>query len=445
MADNLKARTALIVLVACGLLIELMILTFYAVPAGGESVIGFILVHTGMFAVLGFLWWQRARLLDASPAVRTVVLAFAILFRISLLPHLPVCSEDIYRYIWDGKVIAHGINPYAYAPDDPRVAHLASPLLRANVNHQSLGTVYPPLAEVFFAGAYYLAGESVIGFKFLFVLLDVGSLLLLGWLLRRSGRSDAGVILYAWSPLPILYGALDGHVDLLGIPFLVLALVAISRERHVLSALAAAGGALVKLHPIIIAPLYLRSGPWRRSVAAFLMTVLLFVVAYLPFASHLGDEIRWLKQFGDNWEFNGGIFSLVFAVLGDNQKAHIVMNVFLLLWIGWLTVRRMDFTEKVFLSLLGLILFSPLVHPWYLLWLAAIVAVRWSTSVFMFLGLSVISNIVVYRYVTTGLWVDDPWLVALQYVPFLLALAWEWNSAVAGGRLRFFYERIKHG
>ncbi len=446
MAENLKPRTALLPLVVSGVLLELFFLSLYLFPPGGGSVVGFILIHSATYVILGLLWWKRGRTFAASGAgTRFVILGFAILFRVSLLPHQPVCSEDLYRYLWDGKVIMHGVNPYAYAPDDPRVSHLASELLPSRVNHPSLGTVYPPVAEAFFAVAYAAVGESVFGFKALFVLIDIGSLLLLGRLLRRIGRSDGDVILYAWSPIPILYGALDGHIDLLGIPFLILLLAGIADRRPVRSAIAAAAGALVKLHPIILAPLYLRIRPWRRGVMAFAVAVLLFVAAYLPFASHLGDEIRWLKQFGENWEFNGGIFSVVFALMDDNQKAHTVMNVLLVAWIGWLTIRNADFTERVFLALLGMILFSPLVHPWYLLWLAAIIVVRWSPAVFLFLGLSAFSNIIVYRYVSYGAWVDDPWIVALQYVPFALALAWEWAPATVGNRIRLLYERITHG
>ncbi len=446
MAENLKSLTAVRPLVFCGLLIEASLLALYAIPPGGGSVVGFIVVHGALFAVVAVLWFRRGTMLTAAPAVtRAAILAFAVLFRLTMLPHLPVCSDDIERYLWDGKVIVHGINPYAYAPNDPRLAALASNDLPAKVNHPSLGTVYPPLAEAFFAGAYLLFGESVVGLKALLVLCDVCGVILLGWLLRRAGRSDVGVLLYAWSPLPILYGALDGHVDILGVPFLALLIAGMMNGRHLRSAVAAAAGALVKLHPIILAPLYLRSRPWRKGLTAALLALLLFVVAYLPFAGSLGEELRWLTVFGQNWEFNGGIFSVVFAFLNDNQKAHVVMNVLLAAWILWLTVRDIEFTEKVFLALLGLVLFSPLVHPWYLLWLSAMIVIRWSPSVFLLLGLSAFSNVIVFRYRVYGEWVDDPWIVALQYVPFALVLLWEWGVRLSLIPRSNITERIKHG
>ncbi len=431
MAEHLTPKARLFPLLAGGVFIELLLLSLYFVPRGGSSVIAFMVVHATVYLVLGFLWWRRDSMFPLpQSAALPIILLCAVVFRCSLIPHETICSGDIYRYLWDGKVVAHGINPYAYAPDDPKVAHLASPLLPASVNHPSLGTVYPPLAEAFFAGAYFIVGESMTGFKAIIVLIDIGALLLLAWFLKHSGRPVENVILYAWSPLPILYGALDGHVDILGIPLLILVVAMFAERKLFLSGVAAAGAALVKLHPVVFAPLYLRGTPWWRGVAVCVAVVALFAAAYLPFAAHVGDEIRWLMEFGRNWEFNGGIFTMVYAATYDNQKAHMIMNILLAAWVVFLTFWKGDFTEKIFLACLGLILFSPLVHPWYLLWLAVMLVIRWSPSVFVLLGLSVVSNIIVYRYTTTGEWVDDPWIVAAQYVPFAIALVWEYRLSL---------------
>jgi hypothetical protein len=121
------------------------------------------------------------------------------------------------------------------------------------------------------------------------------------------------------------------------------------------------------------------------------------------------------------------------------------MNFLLAGWVVLLTLWRGEFTEKIFLACLGLVLFSPLVHPWYLLWLAVLMVIRWSPSVFLLLGLSTISNIIVYRYTTTGEWIDDPWIVAAQYVPFALALVWECRSSLSKLWSSILKERLLHG
>ncbi|MGA9120876.1 MAG: hypothetical protein WB699_16035 [Bacteroidota bacterium] len=428
MAETLKPAPRLRLLVTCGVLLELSLLLLYALPAGGPLVIAFIIIHSFGYLLLTFLWWKRRRLFPASPALLPVILLFGIIFRCTLVPHSPVASDDIYRYLWDGKVSAAGINPYAYPPNDPHLAHLATPLLPAAVNHPAIGSVYPPVAQWFFTLSYMIVGESVAGFKALLALFDIGTMFLLVWLLHSLQRPAEEVILYAWSPLPLLYGALDGHIDIAGIPFLILLVLFASRRRFVLSALATAGAALVKIHPLIIAPLYLRQrSGWRGTMIA-MVSLAAFAAAFLPFRSNLGTLAHWLSNYGRNWEFNGGLFTVLYAWLADNQKTHVALNIMLLLWMGWLTLRKAPYIENVFLALLGLVIFGPVVHPWYLLWLAAMMVIRWSPSVFLLLGLSVVSNVIVYRYVTTGQWIDDPWLVAIQYIPFAVALWWEWKG-----------------
>jgi hypothetical protein len=83
--------------------------------------------------------------------------------------------------------------------------------------------------------------------------------------------------------------------------------------------------------------------------------------------------------------------------------------------------------EKIFLTFFCFTLLSPVVHPWYLTWLAALLVLRWSAPVFLLLGLSNLSNLVVYWHRQTGVWETKTWLLGLEYLPFLLLLAWEFS------------------
>jgi hypothetical protein len=110
-----------------------------------------------------------------------------------------------------------------------------------------------------------------------------------------------------------------------------------------------------------------------------------------------------------------------------------VCGVLFVLWLVILFFLNKSFLEKTFLTFAGFVILSPVVHPWYLTWLAALLVVRWSLAVFIFLGLSNLSNIVVYRYHTTGVWRDDPLLMILEYAPFFILLLWE----MSGGKSLF--------
>ena len=88
-------------------------------------------------------------------------------------PHL---SDDVFRYIWDGRVQAAGIDPYEYVPAAPQLASLRDPGLWpaashwcvrpgtpdpdqpgalllpgcSRLNRPWVHTIYPPVAEGYF-------------------------------------------------------------------------------------------------------------------------------------------------------------------------------------------------------------------------------------------------------------------------------------------------------
>jgi hypothetical protein len=79
----------------------------------------------------------------------------------------------------------------------------------------------------------------------------------------------------------------------------------------------------------------------------------------------------------------------------------------------------------VFWGFVGFMLLSPVVHPWYLTWLAALLALRWSPAVFVFLGMSALANVVVYQYRADGEWIDRPFLLLIEYLPVFVLLVRE--------------------
>ena len=229
---------------AVGALMELCYLSFYAVSPGPGEVLLFIAVNAATFALLSFLLWCLKADSSAYSGMLVPVVLFGILFRATLVPHGVVGSDDIYRYIWDGKVASAGYNPFAFTPTDPHLAALATADLPSRVNHPELKSVYPAFAQLLFLGSHALFGDAPWGMKLLLAAMDLLTVLFLWIFARRRGSSLVPVILYAWSPLPVLYFARDGHIDALGIPFLVLALWYFSTRKPLRGALASGLSAL---------------------------------------------------------------------------------------------------------------------------------------------------------------------------------------------------------
>jgi alpha-1,6-mannosyltransferase len=354
-----------------------------------------------------------------------IVFAFGIIFRLTLVPHAVVCSDDIFRYIWDGKVAASGINPFLYTPTDSHFSHFATADLPAKINHPEMRTIYPPLAEGVFFLAYRLFGASVSGMKFLIVCLECLTMILLWMFLHRRGNSVVPLLLYAWSPLPILYFGLDGHIDALGIVFLILSLVYFSTNRPFRGVVALGLSALAKLVPLLAAPLLLHVDGGKRRILLPVIPLLMVVCGYLFFIEPTWGVAESLRMFGSRCKFNGSVFSFVYFLTGSNDVTHQVVGILMLGFFGVLAVLNRPLIEKVFWGIARFFLLSPVVHPWYLAWLAALLVVRWSTAVFVFLGLSNIANVVVYQYRAFGEWKDRPLLLILEYLPVAILLVLE--------------------
>jgi hypothetical protein len=428
-------------LVAAGFLIETGFLSLYAIPPGAGRVLWFITVQLVAALILG---WLLLRIRSEKPAAShaAIVVGFALLFRLTLIPASPVASDDIYRYLWDGQVTLHGENPFLYAPDDPLLRPLATAELPSRVSSPGMRTAYPAGAQVLFAASAALFGSSIPGLKFLLVLADMASLGLLALLVRRFRLPPLMILAYAWSPLPVLYVALDGHIDAVGIPLMLAALYCALNERFLRAMAALAGAALVKLYPLLLAPLIV---PRRlRSPALWLSLLPLAVFGAISWGAAGGSWalLASLQAFGARWEFNGPVFTLAYGILGSNEGAHVASAAMLGLWCVFLFILRRPPEEKAFLAFLGIVLLGPLSHPWYFLWVGALLVIRWSTATFTLLGLTALSNIIVYRYQAHGRWEDDILVLALEYVPFLILLVVEIvrgefrnRPSVPGGRL----------
>jgi alpha-1,6-mannosyltransferase len=420
--------------VAAAVLMELCYLSFYGVPPGPAEVLVFIAVNVAAFLLLSFVI-VRIKKNGASPPVAWAVpvILIGMLFRATLIGHGVVASDDIYRYLWDGKVAAAGINPFSYTPTDPHLSFLADADLPSKVNHPELRSVYPALAQFLFLGSRALFGETAWGLKLILALMDSLTILFIWMIVRTGERPLIGLLLYAWSPVPILYFALDGHIDALGIPFLVLGLWYLSTRKPVRGGLALGLSALAKLVPLLVLPLLLRHlKGYRRFLIPAIPPLMVIAGAFIYYEPTWG-VLDSLTTFGSRWEFNGSIFSIAYFLTGSNEAAHIVSGILILLWFAVLTVIDRPLTEKVFWGFAGFLLLSPVVHPWYLAWLAALVALRWSPAMFVFLGMSALANVIVYQYRAYGGWTDSPLLLLIEYIPVYACLV---REAVSGGVLR---------
>ncbi|MBV8916436.1 MAG: DUF2029 domain-containing protein [Acetobacteraceae bacterium] len=223
-------------------------------------------------------------------------LAIALAARLVLLAAPPVMSTDLYRYVWDGRVQAAGINPYRYIPADPVLASLRDAgsgpeAIYSNINRaETAPTIYPPAAQMLFA-AVGLTAPTIWTVKTLILVMDCLAGLAAWRLLRAAARPDAFVLIWAWNPLVIWEFSGSGHIDAAALAASGAALVFAAHRRPAAAGAALGVAVLFKLLPAALAPAIWRWRRWRAVLAALAVIALgyacyasagLKVLGYLP-------------------------------------------------------------------------------------------------------------------------------------------------------------------
>ena len=236
--------------------------------------------------VLYLLAVRRVLRADPGPRALWLVLGVAAAMRAIPLASPMFLSSDLFRYIWDGRVQLHGINPYRYVPGDLALFRLRDAAIFSHVNRAMYArTIYPPAAELVFAAAAWI-GQTPFVMRAVMVAFEALAVGALCAMLRRCGLPAARVLIYAWNPLAVWEFAGNGHVDALAIGFLALALLAFAWRRPGWTGVALACAALTKFLPVVVAPALWRRWDWRLP-AAFALTVAALYAIYIGAGRHV--------------------------------------------------------------------------------------------------------------------------------------------------------------
>ena len=379
---------------------------------------------TWKFPFLGF--GEHAEIEDRG-RIRAVWMG-AILFRAVLVPLAPRFSDDLYRYLWDGKVLLHGINPYRYSPTAPELAGLRDALWPL-INHPDLPTIYPPLCMLFFAASVWIA-PTVLVWKLVVTGLDLLAGVAFMRALEARGKPRAWVALYLWHPLVLFEFAGNGHVDAIGLLFLALAFWAWGERKPLVTGVALGLGGMVKFLPWIALP-----SLWPRLRARWFLIPLVIGACYLVFWRRGLSPLGSLGVFVAKWRGNDFLFSVFVAQNATESQLHVAKLVaggsVVLVWLATLLLRR-DWISTLAWTVGAVLLLSPIVHPWYVIWLLPVLFVLphpawwvWSLTVFM-------AYQPLAAYHATGMWEESLAWKAWEVSPALTLLpiqAWlEWKA-----------------
>jgi Glycosyltransferase family 87 len=293
------------------------------------------------------------------------LLLLALVARLALLPH-PVDS-DANRYVWEGRLIREGYDPYAHVASAPEWRGLRDAYWEG-MNQKELRTIYPPVAEWIFAATGVLSYNPM-ALKAVFLIFDLGSVALLLAMLCARSQPLRFAGLYAFNPVPLIGFAAQGHFDAMLIFFMLLAFWMRERHRPVWSWIALGLAVQMKLVAVLVAPLLLRRGGWRTAWVGAAIAVLPF----LPYTTDVNTWLSGVRHFGSDLGFNGSVHALAAVAFNSRTIAAALCATLLILWTALAMFLETDLWRSAFFVIGGLIVLSPIVHYWYVSWALAFV------------------------------------------------------------------------
>jgi hypothetical protein len=423
------------------------------------------------------------------------LLLVAVFSRVVLFDVPPeTLSDDVYRYVWDGKVQWHGINPYRFAPAAEELTPLQEPF-HAKINHPFQQTIYPPVAQLLFVLAYLLAGSHLWGLRLVYLAFD---LLAAWWVFQtiktkeasgpgfrvprlRAEASDkessglraglcfpegsdgadstdcpvsglggtvrargGAVFIYLLSPLLVIETYVGMHVDVAGMALLVGAYRYVVARAPCRACTLLVLAVLVKYIALAAVPVFvglLIRDRWSAGPGAAALdlarwggwSLLVAAALFAPYVLAGADMFRSLLDYSLYMDFNSPLHSALVHLL--KSHAPILRIVVFLGLMGYILSARGSAPVKVGWAIMGLVLTGPAVFPWYLLYLVPFVALEWTLGGLALTTLPFLSYVVLIDFHASGVWRESQWVRYVEYLPVLGCLAFDvWRRRCIGER-----------
>jgi len=395
-----------------------------------------LISYTGSFLL--FLYLIKKELTWKSLIIITI------LFRVVFLIATPSLSQDFYRFIWDGRMLLNGFNPYLYLPEvfqspnytvPNQATELVTGMGELNASHYSN---YPPLNQLCFVIAALFANNNILGsivaMRALIILADIGVLYFGSKLLKALHLNPKTIFLYLLNPLIIIELTGNLHFEGIMIFFLIWSLYLLQQHKWKLAAVVFACSISLKLLPLLFLPIFFQQFKFKKLLGFY---TIVGVTSILFFASFISENLltNYSKTIGlwfGTFEFNGSIYLLIrevgylingYNIIGSVGK---VTPFVVLLFILLISFFRNNIYKKQLITalLFGLSFYlftSSTIHPWYV----AMLLVLSIFTTYRFPLVWSFTIILSYSFYKNEAFINNYWLIFIEYVLVFGFMIWE--------------------
>jgi hypothetical protein len=408
--------------------------------------------YTKLFTLYIALFFLFYKLIQVNKDNFKFLVVLAIIFRVVFLFAIPNLSQDFYRFIWDGRMIIQGFNPYLYTPES-FISNNIFPIAQAQELYNGMGelngshfTNYPPIKQLVFMIAALLSGKSIIGsaivFRIFILAADIGTLYFGKKLLERLNLPTHNIFWYLLNPLIIIELSGNLHFEGIMIFFLVWSLYLLHSGKWKWAAIVFALSISVKLIPLLFLPLFFKyfiqhrftksdvatSKPLRNDIinltGFYAIVVLTTLLLFTPFFSSkfINNYTKTVALWFSDFEFNASIYyiarSIGYAITGYNEIAIIgkfIPLITIISVLGFTFLRKNNGVQQLIISMLFVTTLyyftSTTIHPWYITTLVFL-------SVFTNYKFPIVWSImlVISYFAYANNYIENLWLIAIEYV-----------------------------
>lgn len=406
-------------------------MVFYALFAYNlerTEVVKLLVLYTLLFICFGKLY-------QTSKYNFKYTIGIGIVFRLLLIVATPNLSQDFYRFLWDGRMIFEGFNPYLFTPES-FISAGQFPVSQAQELYNGMGplnashyTNYPPLNQLCFTIAAMLSNNSILGaavvLRCILIFADIGILHFGQNLLKQLNLSKSLIFLYFLNPFIIIELTGNLHFEGLMLFFLVWGLTLINKGKWIYGALIFACSIAVKLIPLIFLPLLFKYFKWQKSIAFYILTGVFCALMFLPFYStqFIDNYSQTVALWFQNFEFNASIYYVLraigYCISGYNEIAFIG-KLLAIITFGFVIIislwRKNKTTKQLITNMLMVLTFylftTTTVHPWYI---SSLVLLCVFTPFRYPLAWSFMVILSYFTYLTVN-HSENLWLIGLEYL-----------------------------
>lgn len=311
----------------------------------------------------------------------------AIALRLLFLFSEPALSDDVYRYIWDGRLWHAGINPFTYLPEhiinkDINIDGIDQNLYE-KLNSKHYYSVYPPFSQVIFYLSTIISVDnlwiSIIVIRVSILFAEVISFFAILKILEHLKLPKKHLAIYALNPLIIVELSGNLHFEAWLIAFLLLSFLMLLKNRILFSALFMALSIASKLWPLMFLPLFFGKLKFNLLFRYYGLVLIFILLSFLPLfdLELLQNLFKSIDLYFQKFEFNASVFYILryFGYLWKGydlvQLIGPLLALITFLFILFLAIKRRhhaiaDLPKEMLCSFSLFLFLSTTIHPWYL-------------------------------------------------------------------------------